>query len=210
MKLQLIKSIGVLIVLFSLISSAEATIIYDESSSGDISGSSSEPTFNFTLGENTILGSSSIGEVEDSDTFLFVLPVGSQLNSVVYDFTNVNSVGFILNVHTSYMIRDPFVAPDVIQSDSFYILDFFSPGTSPLSLFSGDLPIDEGVYRWLRASSGWSGTGNDTPDYVMWNYRIDFQVSGTNPVPEPTTMLLLGTGLVGLAGAVRRKKKNQA
>ena len=44
---------------------------------------------------------------------------------------------------------------------------------------------------------------NGGPERFTWN-------ANCGPVPEPTTMVLLGTGLVGLAGAARRRRKAAA
>lgn len=44
---------------------------------------------------------------------------------------------------------------------------------------------------------------NGGPERFTWN-------ADCGPVPEPATMVLLGTGLAGVAGAVRRKRKAAA
>lgn len=55
-----------------------------------------------------------------------------------------------------------------------------------------------------------TGTGSDT---IQFNFRNDpdydaldnASVSGVSPIPEPSSFLLMGSGLIGLAGAIRRK-----
>lgn len=71
---------------------------------------------------------------------------------------------------------------------------------------SGDLLVENSPL--LDYNPRWAGLYLSTGEGISGLVDVDYRLANiNNPVPEPSTMLLFGAGLLGLVGYTRKKKK---
>lgn len=209
----------------TLFAQSDLYSVYGYYSAHHASGLSFSVSDNFTLSH-----ASNVTQITWEGGHVASVPVrGFQFN--IYNNTGLNEPGsLIATQYVSGNANETFVAPPsffITQSSYSYSspVNFSLPGSQLLWLsIVADMPgrVDASDYQkfqwaWSQASNGDMYSFQDSNEDPRTNILTDelFSLYGTadatgqsstpSATPEPSALVLAGTGLLSLAGAARRK-----
>jgi len=159
---------------------------------GDFTGWTTGGNFEFTQVVSGPFGSYS--GAQEGNFYATLGPVGSD-GTLSQSFATTAGASYTFSFWIAAVGDDP--------SD-------FSAFWDGTQVYSATDPNTGGVYQQFSFTE--TGTGNDTitfsfrddPAYIALD-NVSVSQTGTGSVPEPSSFMLLGSGVLGLAGVIRRK-----
>jgi PEP-CTERM motif len=178
-----------------------------------------------TTGNNTFATGQPIGSltafIQVQGSRAIAAEIGGQASADFYRVTLTAGQMIMINVNTPggpTLVNDPVLG---LFNPAGTLVAFNDDCGAPGRGFDSCIPGDGTAFLvpttglWGVAVSGFADFNFVGGGSNGWPYELNICVSGTpcptgfqRPIPEPATMLLLGSGLAGLAGLRRRRKSN--
>jgi hypothetical protein len=183
----------------------------------DYGGMGSGRAFGFAADEDFTI--SSLGfdlGILQTDATLYRYDIFGSSNGHVADGALLASTTFTLAASTGYQDRALAFA---FNAGDFYVINFrrvdgFALGDNLGTHYSWEsinnttfVPHDYGILTMLEGFEG--ATPNNSNPLIPWA-RMSYETAEVQPVPEPATLILLGSGLAGAAIRNRRRMVENA